>query len=64
MVSSQIVDGEDVLQIWRVDVNILNKQSQTADKVWSSENLICYDLLVGSMDWINLAQDRPSGRLF
>jgi hypothetical protein len=31
----QVVDGGDILQIWRVAVNILNK-SWTADKGWSS----------------------------
>jgi hypothetical protein len=30
------VDGGDSLHICRVAVNILNKQSQTADKGWSS----------------------------
>jgi hypothetical protein len=39
MVSPEIADGEDGLQIWRVAVNILNKQSQTADKGWSSRKL-------------------------
>jgi hypothetical protein len=29
------VDGADSLQIWKVAANILNKQSQTADKGWS-----------------------------
>jgi len=29
-------DGEDGLQIWKVAVNLLNKQSWTADKGWSS----------------------------
>jgi len=47
MVSSQIADGEDCLQIWRVALNILNKQLQT---------YITY--IMGSMDWINLAQDK------
>jgi hypothetical protein len=28
----QVADGGDDLQIWRVAVNILNKQSQTVDK--------------------------------
>jgi hypothetical protein len=28
----QVADGGDGLQIWRVAVNILNKQSRTADK--------------------------------
>jgi hypothetical protein len=31
----QVADG-DGLQIWRVVANILNKQSRTADKGWSS----------------------------
>jgi len=30
------VAGGDGFQIWRVDANVLNKQSQTADKGWSS----------------------------
>jgi hypothetical protein len=29
-------DGGGGLQIWRVTRNILNKQSPTADKMWSS----------------------------
>jgi hypothetical protein len=32
----QVADGGDGLQIWRVAANILNKQSRTADKGWSS----------------------------
>jgi hypothetical protein len=32
----QVADGGDGLQIWRVPANILNKQSRTADKGWSS----------------------------
>jgi hypothetical protein len=32
----QVADGGDSLQIWRVAANILNKQSRTADKGWSS----------------------------
>jgi hypothetical protein len=35
MVHPQIVAG-DSLQMWKVAANILNKQSQTADKGWSS----------------------------
>jgi hypothetical protein len=35
MAHLQVADGEG-LQIWRVDANILNKQSQTADKGWFS----------------------------
>jgi len=31
-----VTDGEDVLKMWRVAQNILNKQSRTAEKGWSS----------------------------
>jgi hypothetical protein len=31
-----VVDGGDALQVWRVAANILNKQSRTSDKGWSS----------------------------
>jgi hypothetical protein len=31
-----VADEEDGLQIWRVAANILNPQSRTADKGWSS----------------------------
>jgi hypothetical protein len=36
MARPQVADGGDGLQIWRVAANILNKQSRTADKRWSS----------------------------
>jgi hypothetical protein len=36
MARPQVADGGDGLQIWRVAANILNKQSRTADKGWSS----------------------------
>jgi hypothetical protein len=36
MVLPQVTDGGDGLQIWRVAANILNKQSWTDDKGWSS----------------------------
>jgi hypothetical protein len=36
MVHTQVVNGGYGLQIWRVVVNILNKQLWTADKGWSS----------------------------
>jgi hypothetical protein len=36
MARPQVADGGNGLQIWRVAVNILNKQSRTADKGWSS----------------------------
>jgi hypothetical protein len=32
MVRSQVADGGNTLQVWRVAANILNKQSRTADK--------------------------------
>jgi hypothetical protein len=32
----QVADGGDALQLWREAANILNKQSRTADKGWSS----------------------------
>jgi hypothetical protein len=34
MARPQVANGEDDLQIWRVAVNILNKQSRRADKGW------------------------------
>jgi hypothetical protein len=36
MARPQVADGGDSLQFWRVAANILNKQSWTADKGWSS----------------------------
>jgi hypothetical protein len=36
MVRPQVADGGDALQFRRVVANILNKQSRTADKGWSS----------------------------
>jgi hypothetical protein len=36
MARPQVADGGDCLQIWRITANILNKQSRTADKGWSS----------------------------
>jgi len=36
MARSQVAGGGEGLQIWRVAANILNKQSQTADRGWSS----------------------------
>jgi hypothetical protein len=32
----RVADRRDGIQIWRVAVNMLNKQSQTADSGWSS----------------------------
>jgi hypothetical protein len=36
MARPQDADGGNALQVWRVAANILNKQSRTADKGWSS----------------------------
>jgi len=36
MVHPQVMDGRGELQIWRVAANILNNQSWTGDKGWSS----------------------------
>jgi hypothetical protein len=36
MARPQAADGGDGVQIWRVTVNILNNQSRTAEKGWSS----------------------------
>jgi hypothetical protein len=36
MVRPQVADGGDGLQIWSVAANVLNKQSRTADRGWSS----------------------------
>jgi hypothetical protein len=36
MARPRVADGGDGLQIWMVSANILNKQSRTADKGWST----------------------------
>jgi hypothetical protein len=36
MARPQVAGGGDAFQVWRVVANILNKQSRTADKRWSS----------------------------
>jgi hypothetical protein len=36
MARPQVADGGDSLQFWRVAANILNKQSWTVEKGWSS----------------------------
>jgi hypothetical protein len=36
MARPQVADGVNALQVWKVAVNILNKQSRTADKGWFS----------------------------
>jgi hypothetical protein len=40
MASLWVADGGDSLQIWRVAANILNKQSWTANKGWSSSLVV------------------------
>jgi hypothetical protein len=39
MVRPQDADGGDTLQVWKVAANIMNEQSRTDDKGWSS-NLV------------------------
>ena len=36
MARPEVADGADVLQIWKVAVNLLNKQSLTVGNVWPS----------------------------
>jgi hypothetical protein len=36
MARPKVADGGDALQVWREAANILNKQSRTADKGWTS----------------------------
>jgi hypothetical protein len=40
MARPQVADGGDALQVWRIAANILNKQSRTADKGWSSSLVV------------------------
>jgi len=61
MVSPQIADGVDGLQIWRVAVNILNKQSQTAEKGRSSRKL---NMLWGAWTVLIWLRIGTSGRPF
>jgi hypothetical protein len=35
-----VADGGDGLHLWRVAANVLNEQSRTADKLWSSSLLV------------------------
>jgi hypothetical protein len=59
---SQVADGEEGPQIWRIAANILNKQ-WTADKGWSSSlgvrrwsttshriTVICYEMFQSALD--------------
>jgi hypothetical protein len=63
MMCPQVVNGGECLQIWKVSVNILNKQSRTADKGWTSslsldmglttphlEKIICYKMFQSASD--------------
>jgi hypothetical protein len=36
MARPRVADGGDILQIWRVVSNVLNKQSRLASNGWSS----------------------------
>jgi hypothetical protein len=36
MARPKVADGGEGLQMWRVAANILNKQSRTVDRGWSS----------------------------
>jgi hypothetical protein len=47
MARPHVADGEERLQIWRVTVNILNKQTLTADKGWILIGL-------GKLSWQNI----------
>jgi hypothetical protein len=72
MVLSQVVDGED-LQIWRVAVNTLYKQSAVGGRqslvvVWglrtSHKKPECYEMLHSAVDWDGLfgtAQETENG---
>jgi hypothetical protein len=70
MARPQVADGGDALQIWRVAVNILNKQSRTADRGWelTTPDRKTSDLLrniaegFGPKRRIHLAQDRDRWR--
>jgi hypothetical protein len=35
MAHPHVADGEEGIQVWRIDANILNKHSRIAHKVWS-----------------------------
>jgi len=47
MTPPRVAEGGDVLQIWRIEGNVLNKQLRIADKWWS------YSLGVGKVDNIS-----------
>jgi len=40
MACTWVKDGRENLQIWMVAANMFNKQSQTADKGWSSSFVV------------------------
>jgi hypothetical protein len=63
MARPQVAVVEEGLQIWRVAANILNKQSRTIDKGWSSslgercgditpdrKKVICYEMFQSASD--------------
>jgi len=61
MVRPRTADGEDGLQMWRVAVDILNRQLQTADKGWSSRKLNMFWEAWTELIWLRIG---TSGRLF
>jgi hypothetical protein len=61
MARPEVADGGEGLQIWRVAVNIMNTQSWTVHKGWSSslkvglttlhcKNLACYEMSRSTLD--------------
>jgi hypothetical protein len=61
MARPQVADGGDGLQIWRVAANILNKQSRTADKGWSSMWVVVRGANNSSPSIINLLRNVTKG---
>jgi hypothetical protein len=48
------LDGGDVLQIWRVTVNILTKQSHTSDRGWPSSLAVGWGLTTPTINELYL----------
>jgi hypothetical protein len=59
MARPQIADGGDGLQIWRVAANILNKQSRTANKAWSSGLGVGLKLLTVKNNFVTKCHKEP-----
>jgi hypothetical protein len=74
MARPQVADGGGGLQIWRVAVNILNKQPRTADKGWCSSLRMGVGLTTHSKNklvtkdhkkprtWTDSSDNRPNGK--